>query len=146
MLHFSNLNRNLLKSFPEKKNIPMSLNCISFLFSFQFSRLASLREMLKSLSLLISVSVSGLKCFSDVRGFQQTHCSAAGGFKTCFTKFDNSKYDSDSVATTIKCFSSSSWFQSYLRRVRTKMAQIFHLVGCGVNQQSVTTSLKYIYH
>ena len=71
----------------------MSVNCISIWFSFQFTRQpARLREMLSSLSLLISVSVSGLKCFSDVRGFQQTHCSAAGGFKTCFTKFDNSKY------------------------------------------------------
>ena len=77
------------KIFSLRKNIPMSRNCVSILFSFQFTRPAYSG---KSLSLLISVSVSGLKCFSDVRGFQQTHCSAAGGFKTCFTKFDNSKY------------------------------------------------------
>merc|ERR1719208_305196 len=40
-------------------------------------------------TLLSSVPVSGLECFSDVLGFQQTHCSSARGFKTCFTKINN---------------------------------------------------------
>ena len=43
------------------------------------------------LSTLISDVVSSLECFSDVRGFQQTHCPSTRGFKTCFTKINNGK-------------------------------------------------------
>ena len=53
--------------------------------AFQFA-------VLKNVDILyLLISVSGLECFSDVLGFQQTHCSSARGFKTCFTKINNGK-------------------------------------------------------
>eukprot|EP00094_Tigriopus_californicus_P012403 TCALIF_11990-PA protein Name:"Protein of unknown function" AED:0.24 eAED:0.24 QI:1/1/0/1/0/0.5/2/0/111 len=36
--------------------------------------------------------VNGLKCYTDVDGKQITTCKETEGFRTCFTKYNDSKY------------------------------------------------------
>ena len=51
-------------------------------------------HMLMLLTLLpfsIVLSVSCLQCYTDVEGSQVTTCNELEGFKTCFTKYNDSK-------------------------------------------------------
>ena len=40
------------------------------------------------------LSVSCLQCYTDVEGSQVTTCNELEGFKTCFTKYNDSKWNS----------------------------------------------------
>jgi len=42
--------------------------------------------------LLFFLSVDGLKCYTDIQGKQITTCNDNEGYRTCFTKYNNSKY------------------------------------------------------
>ena len=39
----------------------------------------------------LSLSVEGLKCYTDVAGKQITTCKETEGYRTCFTKYNDSK-------------------------------------------------------
>ena len=45
-----------------------------------------------NISLILFVSANGLKCFTDIEGRQITKCKENEGFRTCFTKYNDSKY------------------------------------------------------
>ena len=42
-------------------------------------------------SFSFSLSVDGLKCYTDVAGKQITTCKETEGYRTCFTKYNDSK-------------------------------------------------------
>ena len=55
-----------------------------------------MRSLIVSFSLQLSLfsfslSVDGLKCYTDVAGKQITTCKETEGYRTCFTKYNDSK-------------------------------------------------------
>ena len=48
-----------------------------------------------NISLILFVSANSLKCYTDIEGRQITKCKENEGFRTCFTKYNDSKYLED---------------------------------------------------
>lgn len=44
------------------------------------------------MSVFLCLSVDGLKCFTDIEAKQITTCRETEGYRTCFTKYNDSKY------------------------------------------------------